>query len=160
MKKRITDRKIRSVHTQLNRIRGRWPTFNLAHVNSDWIVLHVSVRGFQRVYKVSLAWMYTSNSCPQVQLLSPKLRPRKGGTFEEIPHLMFNLKNPEESALCLFDPDKREWTNKMLIADTTIPWTAEWLYYYELWIHSGVWLGTGVGPESIAQAKLSSSEQT
>jgi hypothetical protein len=29
----------------------------------------------------------------------------------------------------------------MLIATTLIPWTALWLYYYELWLDTGKWLG-------------------
>lgn len=29
----------------------------------------------------------------------------------------------------------------MLIAKTILPWTALWLYYYELWLDTGKWLG-------------------
>jgi len=29
----------------------------------------------------------------------------------------------------------------MLIATTILPWTALWLYYYELWLDTGKWLG-------------------
>ena len=52
-----------------------------------------------------------------------------------------------------FDPKGGEWSNKQLIADTTIPWAAEWLMYYELWHYDGVWLGGGVGFESTAEAR-------
>ena len=90
---------------------------------------------------------------PHVILLDPPLRPRKGGKFEEIPHLMFYSEHPELSALCLFDPEGREWSNKLLIADTTMRWAAEWLMYYELWHFDGVWRGGGVGPENIAEAR-------
>jgi hypothetical protein len=66
---------------------------------------------------------------------------------------MFNSKDPELSGLCLFDPEGREWSNKLLIADTTMRWVAEWLMYYELWHFDGIWRGGGVGPESIAEAR-------
>lgn len=44
-----------------------------------------------------------------------------------------------------------EGCNKRLffdgIANTIIPWTIEWLYYYELWLATGEWLGGGDHPE-------------
>ena len=30
-----------------------------------------------------------------------------------------------------------------LISNTIIPWTIEWLYFYELWLATGEWLGGG-----------------
>jgi hypothetical protein len=33
----------------------------------------------------------------------------------------------------------------MLLADTILPWTSEWLFYYELWSVNGYeWLGGGI----------------
>ena len=70
----------------------------------------------------------------------------------EIPHLIFNHEDPELSALCLFDPDAGEWDSTMLIADTTVPWAAEWLHHYELWRVDGVWRGPSApGPISVAE---------
>ena len=35
----------------------------------------------------------------------------------------------------------------MPIADTIIPWTSEWLFFYELWLATGgEWLGEGEHP--------------
>lgn len=45
--------------------------------------------------------------------------------------------------LCLFKPNKREWLKNMYIADTIIPWTVEWIYFYETWKITGEWLGGG-----------------
>jgi hypothetical protein len=36
----------------------------------------------------------------------------------------------------------------MPIADTIIPWTSEWLFFYELWLASGEWHGGGHDPLS------------
>ena len=36
-----------------------------------------------------------------------------------------------------------EFNSSKLIANTIIPWTVEWLYYYELWLATGEWLGGG-----------------
>jgi hypothetical protein len=43
--------------------------------------------------------------------------------------------------LCLFDPRERSWSNRDNLHETIIPWTAEWLVYYELFLISGVWHG-------------------
>ena len=34
----------------------------------------------------------------------------------------------------------------MWIADTILPWTSLWLYFYELWHATGQWLGGGEHP--------------
>jgi hypothetical protein len=81
----------------------------------------------------------------------PTIEPRNGESYEEIPHLMFDAKNPKQSGLCLFDPDGQEWSEADLVAETTIAWASEWLLYYELWHVTGEWLAPGVGYESVAQ---------
>ena len=63
-----------------------------------------------------------------------------------------------------YDPDVAAQTRTHveaaadLIADTTIPWAAEWLHYYELWHMTGEWLAQGVGPESVASLTLSEAQ--
>jgi hypothetical protein len=34
----------------------------------------------------------------------------------------------------------------MLIADSTVPWSVEWLIYYEIWKATGDWHGGGELP--------------
>ena len=34
----------------------------------------------------------------------------------------------------------------MLIADTIVPWTCEWLIHYEIWLATGEWHGGGEEP--------------
>ena len=43
--------------------------------------------------------------------------------------------------LCLYDPRERPWSNRDNLHETVIPWTAEWLVYYELFLISGEWHG-------------------
>lgn len=33
-----------------------------------------------------------------------------------------------------------------VIANTVVPWTVEWLYFYELWLATGEWFGGGEHP--------------
>jgi hypothetical protein len=130
-----------------------WPLFTFQQLKGSMVRWHGKMRVFQKWYLIAVYWDPEHTDRPYVVLLDPPLRPREGGKFEEIPHLMFNSKDPELSGLCLFDPEGREWSNKLLIADTTMRWVAEWLMYYELWLFDGIWRGGGVGPESIAEAR-------
>ena len=36
-----------------------------------------------------------------------------------------------------------QWNESMLLADTILPWTSQWLLYYELWLITGHWVGSG-----------------
>jgi hypothetical protein len=144
----------RKLSAQVARMNAKWPHFAFDQPFGTTLVRWIGkLRGWQKEYLIAVLWDPTSADRPYVILLDPELRPRDGGKFEDIPHLMFDSKDPELSALCLFDPAGREWTNKLLIADTTIHWAAEWLAYYELWHFDGIWRGGGVGPESIAEAR-------
>lgn len=102
-------------------------------------------------YQVAIFWAWqTPNACPFALVIDPVIRPRQGERFIDIPHLMYNEKVPERSPLCLFDPDTQEWDGTMWIADTTVPWTSEWLHHYELWHMDGLWRGKNApGPISI-----------
>lgn len=143
----------RSIGAQIDRMRHRWPGFRLVQRWDTGVVWVGELRPFQKPYMVKVRWDPVERDRPYVSLLDPPLSPRSGGTFEEIPHLMFDENDPAQSGLCLFNPDGAEWAANMLIADTTLPWAAEWLFYYELWHYEGVWRGGGVGPESIAQTR-------
>lgn len=50
------------------------------------------------------------------------------------------------NTLCLF-LGNREWHESIPIADTLVPWTSQWLLFYELWLATGgEWLGEGEHP--------------
>lgn len=46
-----------------------------------------------------------------------------------------------DGSLCLYWPVEWQWKPSELLAETIIPWTALWLYYYELWLVTREWLG-------------------
>jgi hypothetical protein len=71
---------------------------------------------------------YRLTSVPKVCVVSPPLAP-------QAPHLY------SDGTLCLYWPVEWQWRSDTLIAETIIPWTAAWLYYYELWLDTGTWLG-------------------
>jgi hypothetical protein len=80
-----------------------------------------------QAYVIEVYWNLRVFDRPYVIVADPLIAPRAGLDFADIPHLLFNAKEPTRSGLCLFDPAGREWTPADLIADTTIYWTTEWL---------------------------------
>ena len=46
-----------------------------------------------------------------------------------------------DGSLCLHEPG--QWSPGDPIAETTLPWTCEWLLHYEFWRATGEWCGSG-----------------
>ena len=52
--------------------------------------------------------------------------------------------NTKTQKICLYYGKANEWNSTMLIANTIIPWTSEWLFHYEIWAYTGKWNGGGI----------------
>lgn len=72
---------------------------------------------------------YRPGRPPTVRVLRPVLA-------RKAPHVY------DDGTLCLYWPKEWRWRSSELLAGTIIPWTALWLYYYELWLDTGDWLGS------------------
>lgn len=77
---------------------------------------------------------------PWVRVRRPRLVQRPDFADGPLPHVYWR---GDEPGLCLFDPLQKEWNASMAISRTTIPWTIDWLYFYEIWSMTGKWLGGG-----------------
>jgi hypothetical protein len=76
---------------------------------------------------------YRHGRRPRVTVTDPPLQLHPGAGA--LPHVY-----PGDE-LCLYFPG--EWQHDMLLAATVLPWTAEWLLHYELWLITGSWAGGG-----------------
>lgn len=76
---------------------------------------------------------YQTRRRPHVTVIGPQLtlHPEE----QALPHVY-----PGDE-LCLYYPG--EWRHDMLLASTIVPWTAEWLMHYEVWLLTGHWTGGG-----------------
>lgn len=92
-------------------------------------------------YKVKIE--YAIGRLPKAYVLSPKLCSYNSKI--KIPHIYEDKNGPRP---CLFLPHEREWHENKLIAETIIPWLSLWLFFYEIWLTTGEWLGEGVHPVS------------
>jgi hypothetical protein len=78
-----------------------------------------------------------------VRVLAPKL-------VDRAPHLY------PDGSLCLYWPKEWRWAPFEAIGETLLPWAALWLYYYEIWVDTGAWLG----PSSHMSIKDSDGSET
>jgi hypothetical protein len=65
---------------------------------------------------------------PRVWIINPLIK-------SNAPHLY------KEGSLCLYCPRDNSWNARSWLAKTIVPWTAEWLFLYELWLETGMWWG-------------------
>lgn len=67
---------------------------------------------------------------------------------EKVPHMY------PDGSLCLYYPDYDEWKYTDNWAETLIPWASLWLYYFELWLMTGEWLGGGIHGNNKTKPRL------
>lgn len=97
-----------------------------------------------RTYDITVKY---NGITPEVYLYNQGIMTKKD---EYIPHCYrrhYNNKADEYVKVCLYYPKYQEWSRDMFLADTIIPWTIDWLYFYELWRITGKWLGGGIEHE-------------
>lgn len=125
-----------SLALQAHHLRQVFPTGTLRIKRS-----HLSWTGrlrptaFSDDYGISLT--YSLNDKPRVTVPD---RTRQWRGNRRPPHLY-----PDDS-LCLYYPAAREWRRDMFLSNTVLPWTAEWLFHYEVWMATGTWTGGGIHP--------------
>jgi hypothetical protein len=75
---------------------------------------------------------------PKVWIADSKLKRRDPDI--RIPHTF------ADDRPCLF---LNEWNSRMLIATSILPWLMMWLVFYESWLVTGIWQGSGHEEEPI-----------
>jgi hypothetical protein len=143
----------RSVDEQDADIRRLFPDFKLT-AHADWIgVWEGPLRPASKTYTIRIVYFrrrffdgwYLSNRYVTVHVVDPLIgKTMRDG--DDLPHIYWNNRAPDWPALCLWDPDEMFWDPEMSIASTIIPWTSEWLLFFEYWQISGEFLGPGRHP--------------
>jgi hypothetical protein len=146
----------KSIEQQIQAMAFQWPDFKLTeHVDQSgtWegILAPDKREHLVRVhYRVPMLLENISltDAQPRVQVIGPKLERHLDYEQGPIPHVYKSEIDPSLPYLCLFSPSLREWDVDDLMADTTIFWANEWLYFYEGWLITKKWRGGGrhVGP--------------
>lgn len=156
---------MKPLEQQIERMRRRWPKFVCKQVDNTQALWFGSLRPVERQYEIAIRYGYPIPASidtyvrryvrglspaewhrliPVVRVISPPLKLRHDAAEEgPLPHVFLDSACPQLSPLCLFDPARNEWTHNDFLADTTVPWTAEWLACYEGWRVTGNWYGGG-----------------
>lgn len=96
---------------------------------------------YGRVYACLLR-MRPDSRTPEVLVLKPDLKMLAGA--RTIPHIYEH--EGVGTKLCLWWPKQREWMPRMRLTETCVPWTSEWLWYFEDWLATDEWAGGGEHP--------------
>ena len=70
---------------------------------------------------------------------------------KDFPHIYD--KNVEMKKVQIYLYMNSVFNSSKYLSNTIIPWAIEWLYYYELWLTTGKWLGGGRHPENCSKKK-------
>ncbi len=84
---------------------------------------------------------YLTGAIPEAVIIRPSLHYLVANSEKpgrKLPHIYPEQDDP----LCLFFGAK-EWNPSLAIADTTIPWVSLWLRFFELWLVTNTWEGSG-----------------
>jgi hypothetical protein len=78
-------------------------------------------------YTVSIS--YKQDGVPTVRIKEPTITPSA------------RIHMYKDGTLCLYQPNDDPWKTSDDIHEKIIPWVAEWLVFYELFLMCGKWLG-------------------
>ena len=140
-----------NIEDQIRAMRSTWPALSLHHREGCYAEWRGPLQALFRRFTVSIAYRAPfavespdmKRQQPLVSVLDPPLRPRRGDPEGQLPHVYYVGNGALDVALCMFDPDASEWSPSMLLSETTVPWTVEWLASYEGWRATGRWSGGG-----------------
>ena len=118
-----------------------------------WFYVQVAPGRFGRLYACLLKLSPDSRK-PELLVVKPDLQELAAG--KRIPHIYPH--KGRGTKLCLWWPRGREWVPQMSLRETYVPWTAEWLLYFEDWLLTGEWAGGGRHPRPKRWGKLSAAE--
>jgi len=129
---------------QAGKIKSLFPASNLSFNQNHLTWKYTLVPSpLSFVYEIKLSYMIGEH--PNVYIVSPTLALYPGET--KLKHVY----DTKKQWLCLYYRKGREWNSSMFLADTVIPWTCEWLLYYEFWLATGTWHGGGIHLETEAE---------
>ena len=114
-------------------MKNRYPQFTFKRKSNEAIefVGDLVVKPSFPTYTVSIT--YNGGLRPIVKIVNPKL-------VEDPPHFF-----KKSNSLCLYHPINYHWIMGKLIAKDILPWTAAWIYFYEVWLQTNKWYGPSAG---------------
>jgi hypothetical protein len=138
---RPRERKI-SLALQKLRMDVLWPSFRCVSKRPSLALWTGRLRPTSNSPEYLIRIVWNQGRTPKVFVDSPQL-------VEYAEHVY------DDGSLCLWYPPDGSFQESSFAADTIVPWTALWLYYYEAWLQDGVWWGEEA-PHASGQPKRGS----
>jgi len=110
---------------QIQKMKERFPQFRVSGRNGKYTFLG-TLKPSNSISEYVIKIQYDEWRRPKVYIIAPPI-------LNSAPH-----RYPDGS-LCFYHPDNFDWHEYLFIADYIVPWTATWIYFYEIWKHTGVW---------------------
>ena len=128
----------RTIHLQkqLGKVVTTYPLWS-GRLIRNTLVLNGNVQPTALSPEYSIRIQYILKKRPIVKVLSPKLKLHPDR--DKLPHIF-----TQNNSLCLYYNDFDYYND--YLSDTIIVWITWWLYFYEIWITTGKWLGGGRHP--------------
>jgi hypothetical protein len=129
-----------SVALQLHRLRSNPLAQGSGGARRGRLDWHYQARPtpLSRAYEVQLT--YQIETSPRVYVHDPVLVDLADGRW--LPHVY----QQRPARLCLYLPGAGEWSPRLRLDETVVPWTALWLFFFEEWLATDEWKGGGVHP--------------
>ncbi|MDX8522230.1 hypothetical protein [Mesorhizobium dulcispinae] len=130
------------IEEQVASMKRDWPGFRVSRLSrrADAARWTGDLKQFQ-IYRIEIR--YQVGYAPEVRVLSPALIRLPENPEGSLPHV---YNRDDDPTLCLYDPAANEWDETMHLSRTIVPWSADWLACYELWLMAGRWTGGGRHP--------------
>ena len=138
-----------SIASQIERMNAVWPDFRVIDRDDQAALWRGPLRPLLQTYAIEI--LYRAPTLienldarlhqPRVSVISPALRRRAGDAEGALPHVYYGRDG--SVTLCLLDPEAGDWSPADSLAETTVPWTIEWLAAYEGWRATGHWTASG-----------------
>lgn len=122
-----------SIADHVEALREAYPLGQLASASATALRWFCNVRPTPITDNYFIQFDYTLDNTPRVRVVAPDLVAPAGKT---LPHVF------PDGCICIYDcrQGKHEWEPWMPFSEL-VPWTALWLYYYEIWVVTGLWHG-------------------
>jgi hypothetical protein len=134
-----------------------WPDLKVTYQTKWFVCWDGPIRTLLGSYRVRIQfykmwmlpgpmWLKPQSPNPQVWVIDPELKLITGAC--RLPHTYAcDWRPPSQASLCLHFPDDEDWSQYTdLVAEKIVPWTSEWLHFYEGWLATGKFHGPGLHP--------------
>ncbi len=126
---KFQSRKVYDPSIQMHAMKGSYPDFTCKKIKDNKFIFTGNLQPHPNIEPYTVEITYRGGIDPEVKIISPNID-------ESNPHFYRSSKT-----LCLYRPDLFKWKKQFLISKYIVRWTAAWIYFYEVWLQTGVWYG-------------------